>query len=206
MILAGDFNLLVNDENDTNAPIFIDTIEAMGLQQHVIYPTQKSDNTLDLVFTELITQIQINYLSCCSFLSDHCMVDFITTIPRDEPKTKTMTYRKLKDINPEDMMKDIKAMQNMIQDEDLTDIINSLESVLKDALDKHAPAITKTLTTKKITGSQKKSDLKRGYLGKQKEHIVDKTNTSWQNFRIQKQIYRDMLKKARTNTVSNKVT
>ena len=32
IILAGDFNLHVNDENDTNASIFIDTIEAMGLQ------------------------------------------------------------------------------------------------------------------------------------------------------------------------------
>ena len=56
---------------------------------------------------------------------------------------KTITYRKLKNINPEDMMKDIDAMQDMIQDGDLSDIINSLKSVLKGALDKHAPAITK---------------------------------------------------------------
>ena len=47
------------------------------------------------------------------------------------------------------MMKDIDTMQDMIQDEDLTDIINSFESVLKEALDKHVPAITKTLTTRK---------------------------------------------------------
>ena len=67
----------------------------MGLQQHVIYPTHKSDNILDLVFTELITQIQINDLSCGTLLSGHCTVDFITTIPRGEPKTKTITYRKL---------------------------------------------------------------------------------------------------------------
>ena len=46
-------------------------------------------------------------------------------------------------------MKDIDAMQDTIQDGDLSDIINSLESVLKDALDKHAPAITKTITTRK---------------------------------------------------------
>ena len=52
-------------------------MEAMGLQQHVTYPTHKSDNILDLVFTELITQINIKDLSCGSFLSDHCTVDFI---------------------------------------------------------------------------------------------------------------------------------
>ena len=33
-----------------------------------------------------------------------------------------------------------------------------------------------------------------------------KTNTSWQNFRKQKQIYRTMLKKAKIEAVSNKVT
>ena len=54
IIIARDFNLLVNDESDTDASIFIDTMEAMGLQQHVTYPTHKSDNILDLVFTEFI--------------------------------------------------------------------------------------------------------------------------------------------------------
>ena len=120
-------------------------MEAIGLQQHATYPTHMLDNILDLVFTELITQIHIKDLSCGSFLSDHCTVDFITTIPRDKPKTKSITYRNLKNINPEDMMKDIDAMQDRIQDGDLSDIINSLNSVLKDALDKHAPVITKTL-------------------------------------------------------------
>ena len=66
----------------------------MGIQQHVIYQTHKSDKIMDLVFTELITQIQIKDLSCASFLSDHCMMDFITTIPQDESKTKTIKYRK----------------------------------------------------------------------------------------------------------------
>ena len=81
IIIARDFNLHVNDESDTDASIFIDTMEAMGLQQHVTYPTHKSDNILDLVFTELITQIHIKDLSCGSFLLDHCTVDFTTTIP-----------------------------------------------------------------------------------------------------------------------------
>ena len=64
-----------------DATICIDSLEAMGLQQNVIHLTHKSDNILDLVFTELITQILIKDLSCGSFLSDHCTVNFITTIP-----------------------------------------------------------------------------------------------------------------------------
>ena len=58
-------------------------------------------------------------------------------------------YGKLKSVNPEEMMKDMDAMLDRIWDENLTDLINSFESVLKDALDKHAPEITKTLMTRK---------------------------------------------------------
>ena len=94
--LAGDYNLHVNNDNNTDASIFINTIEAMGLHQHIMYPTHKSDNTLDLVCTELITQIHIDDLSCGTFLSDHSTVIFKTTIPRYEPITRTITYRKLK--------------------------------------------------------------------------------------------------------------
>ena len=36
-------------------------------------------------------------------------------------------------------------------------------------------------------------------------HHRSKTNASWQNFRTQKQIYRDMFNKAKTYALSNKV-
>ena len=88
-----------------------------GLQQHVMYPTHKSDNTPDLVFTKLMTQTHIDDLSCGTFLSDHCTVYFKTTIPRHEPITRTIMYRKLKSVNPEEMMKNIDAMQDRIQDD-----------------------------------------------------------------------------------------
>ena len=163
-------------------------MEAMGMQQHVTYPTHKSDNILDLVFTKLITQIHIKDLSCGSFLSDYCMVEFITTIPQDKPKTKTITYSKLSNINPEDMMKDIDDTQDMIQDGDLSDMINSLKSVLIDTLDKHAPATTKTLTTRKSNPWFTEEIRTQKRILRKMERIYHryKTNTSWQNFRIQK--------------------
>ena len=134
-------------------------------------------------------------------------VDFITTILQDKPKTKTIIYRKLKNINPEDMMRDINAMQDKVQDGDLSNIINSLKPVLKDALHKHAPAITKTLTTRKSNPwfTEEVRTQKRLLRKMEKTYRTHKTNTSWQNFRIQKQIYRNMLKKAKTEAVSNKV-
>ena len=96
----------------------------------------------------------------------------------------------------------------MIQDGDLSDIINSLESVLKDAQDKHAPAITKTLTTRKSSPwfTEEVRTQKRLVRKMERTYHRYKRNTYWQNFRIQKQIYRNLLKKAKTEAASNKVT
>ena len=96
-------------------------------------------------------------------------------------------------------------MQDMIQDGDLSNIINPLKSVIKDALYKHAPAIIKTLTTRKINPWLTEEVITQKRLLRKMERTYHRSNTSWQNYRIQKQIYRNMLKKAKTEAVSNKV-
>ena len=104
-------------------------------------------------------------------------------------------------------MKDIDDMQDMIQEGDLSDMINSLKSVLIEALDKHATATTKTLTTRKSNPwfTEEIRTQKRILRKMERVYHRHKTNTSWKNFRIQKQNYRDMLKKAKTEVVSEKV-
>ena len=55
-IYIGDFNLHVSDSQDTDAAIFNDSIEAMGLYQHIHFQTHKSGNVLDLLLSD-ITQV-----------------------------------------------------------------------------------------------------------------------------------------------------
>ena len=158
--LEGDFNLHVNDGNNKDASIFIDTKEAMGLQQYIMYPTHKSDNTLDLVFTELMTQIHIDYwindtnsyrqpvFWHISVRSLHCW--FQNYNPKRWAYSKDNQVQKTqKVLFQKKWWRTQDAMQDRIQDENQTHLINSFESVLKDALDKHAPAITKILMTRK---------------------------------------------------------
>ena len=52
MIVLGDFNIHINDKNDNDAGIFVDTITALGFNQHVTFPTHWVGNILDCVFTE----------------------------------------------------------------------------------------------------------------------------------------------------------
>ena len=59
VIILGDFNLHVNDPNDDNAMNFIETTQALALEQHFRFPRHTSGNMLDLVLTELFNGLKI---------------------------------------------------------------------------------------------------------------------------------------------------
>ena len=73
-IIMGDFNLHVSKEDDVNSAIFMDTLEAMGLYQHVSTPTHQSGNTLDLIISKLQNSIAIKTITQGPFISDHCAI------------------------------------------------------------------------------------------------------------------------------------
>ena len=54
---AGDFNIHVDNAEDTDAIKLIDLLESYGLQQHVTSPTHKHDHTLDLIITHQSDQL-----------------------------------------------------------------------------------------------------------------------------------------------------
>ena len=53
IIIIGDFNIHINKRGENkDTAIFMNTIEALGFQQHVNFSTHRIGNTLDLVLTE----------------------------------------------------------------------------------------------------------------------------------------------------------
>ena len=56
IVLVGDFNIHINDEDNPNAVVFLETMTALGLHQHVNGPMHRSGNCLDLVFTEELSR------------------------------------------------------------------------------------------------------------------------------------------------------
>ena len=73
-IILGDFNMHIKDPNDCNSKIFVDTIEALSLKQHVAEPTHQKGNILDLIFTEITSQINISQLDMLDFFADHQLI------------------------------------------------------------------------------------------------------------------------------------
>ena len=145
VIILSDFNLHVNGSNDDDAMNFIETTQALALEQHVKFPTHTSGNMLDLVFTELFNGLKIQQCTQDDFISGHCIVKCNLTYKRPDITRKVLSYCKLKDINIQHMINSI----NLNYDDDLDGLVDQFDKALSEALDKDAPIQTKLQTVHK---------------------------------------------------------
>ena len=86
---TGDFNLHVSDKNNNDSAIFNDTIEVMGLVEHVGIKTYRSGNILDLMISEIQGNTTIKTINAGPYLSDHCAIIALLKTKRDPPGTKS---------------------------------------------------------------------------------------------------------------------
>ena len=69
----------------TDSAIFNDTIEAMGLYQHIGFGTHQAKNTLDLVLSDITSSARVLTIAPGPYLTDHCPVIGTLSNKRLEP-------------------------------------------------------------------------------------------------------------------------
>ena len=94
----------IEDTNDYNNKIFVDTMEALGLKQHVTKPTHQKGNILDLIFTETTSEINVNQLNMHNFILDHRLISATVSVKKDVPKITRKKIRNYKEVSPAMMM------------------------------------------------------------------------------------------------------
>ena len=146
LIILGDFNIHVNDDTDENAVNFMDIIMALGLEQHVYFPTHKAGNTLDLVMTELGSKLEIAKCSPGPFWLDHCATDFVVKLPTvsSVQEADTIYVRKLSELDYDRFIEDV-HISNLLSISDLSELVNKMEKNIQNALDIQAPLKKKQL-------------------------------------------------------------
>ena len=144
IIITGDFNIHVNNTNDPEAHIFLDTMEALELANHVNFAVHNRGNTVDLVLTEALSLLSVVTFRQGPFLSDHCSIELEVTIPKPALKRQTITLHNIKDVVIEDLVKELDL--GTIEGEDINNLVNQLENKCKIALDTLAPETTKCVT------------------------------------------------------------
>ena len=92
----GDFNINVDDLDNSDAKQFNDISTAIGLKQVVNFGTHLQGHTLDLVLHESNSCIKIRKIQLGMYLSDQCFVEMEINMERLHVVFKKSTYRNWK--------------------------------------------------------------------------------------------------------------
>ena len=133
-ILVGDFNLHIRNDNDIDSTIFLDTIEAMGLYQHVAFATHKQGNTLDLVISELGGTSKVMTTSLGPYLTDHSAVISTLNVKSVQSKRLQKKVRRLNAVTTEQWEKEFNPA-NVLLTSNLEVDVESLSKEFRRVLD-----------------------------------------------------------------------
>ena len=180
-IFTGDFNVHANDLNNPDTEIFIDMMSALGLDQHVDFPTHKGCNTLDLLFTECIGRVEISKCGPGEYISDHLAVETNILVDKEDIVQKDITIRKLKNMDRNKFIEDLN-LEEFPETDNINILVNTLEKKMKESLDNNAPE-----NSRRITVRQKNpwfsDDLR------EQKRLVRQIEKKWRKYQLEAQWY-----------------
>ena len=137
-ILTGDFNFHLDDMINPNPSIFRDFLDSMGLVNYVNFPTHQFRQTLDIFIEEgknhVIMKVNRGHL-----LSDHHVILSWLNIDKGKPPVKTITYRKIKNLDHGSFGRDIEKLLQLWQLRNLDHLVREYNQILPYVLDTCAP-------------------------------------------------------------------
>ena len=146
LLIVGDFNIHVDNLADSTAIKFLSIVESHGLFQHVSESTHIKGHILDLV----LTRVSDNLVIGCEvegLISDHLAVTSLLQLHRPLRPQRSITYRKLKSIDPVRFREDLISMPLISNQADNIDgIVEQYNTSIAHVLEKHAPLIKKIVT------------------------------------------------------------
>lgn len=148
LLLASDFNFHVNDPSDNTANKFLDLFSCFNLEVcNVQTPTHKNNNILDLIVTRSGEETVLNLSVNDPVISDHFAVHCTLAIKRPPKAKLTISSRKLRTIDPDNLRRDIRSSTLYYSpSQEITELFDQYDSVLLSILDKHAPLRTRIIT------------------------------------------------------------
>ena len=208
IVIMGDINFHLNNGDDPDASTLKDTLDALGLIIHNNFPTPMHGNTLDILATEIASSLNITTCQPGPFLSDHCSIECTINIIRENITRKTVSFRKIKDIDIQKFQDDAVNKLEMVNEcHDIDVLVQNLETTSHDILEVHAPFINKSVAFRHRCPWFSSIIKQPKRIVRQCERIWCKyrENHQWHAYRNEKMKYNNMLKEAKKNTISEKI-
>ena len=86
-------NIQIDVLSNTDLHMFNDTMQVFGFKQHVTSPTHKCGHTLDLIYSEINTELSMHNCIVHGFISDNTSVTIDTTLKKYHGETTEKTIR-----------------------------------------------------------------------------------------------------------------
>ena len=125
--------------------LFIDSMEALGLDQHVNFETHDKGHILDHIYTPEVSNIKIPECYSGMFIPDHPLITCALSIVKDEVATKTIPSKCFKKLN----INDFHTKNNFddLSDSDHLDyLVNKIDKQTTEVLKQLVPEKTIRIT------------------------------------------------------------
>ena len=138
-LLIGDFNVHLDNPNDSTTKCMNEILRAYSLYQLVTEPTHDSGHVIDLVITDSIKASGLQNVS--PLLSDHRVIRFNIDCQSFESTTKHTLKRCFRSLSLPAFKEDLHALRDVDvgNNTDCNDLVNSLSSRVSSLLTKHVP-------------------------------------------------------------------
>ena len=143
IIIMGDINMQWNNIEDTDTRVYIDTLTALGLDQHIDFSIHNSGNILDHIYTEVLSNCKVLICAESFYPLDHAAVECILSAPKEDTVIKNIKYRKLHELDTDVFISDIQDIEIISQMQNVNQMVDLYETTLSITLNKHVSILSK---------------------------------------------------------------
>ena len=80
-VITGDFNMRIDNLEDHDDNVFTNSL---GLDQYIHFQTHNQGNTVDLIFMDCFSKVNITGCIQGPYISDHCSLTCITSLKKSD--------------------------------------------------------------------------------------------------------------------------
>ncbi len=149
-VFCGDYNFHMNKPWKDDVKKFNEILDIFDKHNIIEEPTHEKGNTLDLVIVGNNSMLRSHEVG--SRLSDHHAIIMNLDMKKPERQKKTISFRKIKDIDKDKFKEDVaQKIQSIDLEQDIGQLVHDYNCILKETLDEHAPLQTKEITVRERT-------------------------------------------------------
>ena len=206
LVILGDFNIHIRDLEDQDAVTYSDTMEAMGLQQHILQPTHRLGHTLDLIYTESTDNIKVIESFIGEYTSDHRLVGIELEIRKHRDKVLPTKRRDYKEFSIDSFSKHF-DQNSILERSDLETAMDQMEHEMERVLDITAPHVVQKISTKEVRPWYNASLLEQRKIVRNREKIYNayRQDHQWQAYKRERNRYIRMLDFNKRNFILGRI-